>query len=926
LLSQSGGILGTGANWVWYSDAGYTLPVGTGAGATAGLVVNPLVTTTYYLRAEGGQSPCANITTGPSTGITIIVNKKSADPTSADASPSSVCEGNSVLLTISGGGGGSDESIAWYTGSCGGTLIGTGNNLLVTPAISTTYFGRYENAGPCNFNSICLQVNVNVTKNGTWLGLTSDWNNPANWCAGVPTTTTDVFIPLTGSGIYPVVSTATAMARNVNIDAGASVIVSGQTFQVSGKITNSGGIFNVINGTLELNGTGLPQNIAGSVFHTNTINNLRISNSSGVNITGFNDTLKLSGLLNFGTSNAVLNTNGNLTLLSSATRTASVGDMTNNGSNSGNDIIGNVTVERYIPNHAKAWQFLAVPTKGQTVNAAWQEGNTPLSNSNHPGYGTIITSNNPGAVALGFDVYTAPGPSMKSFDSASNGWIGIANPGIQIANQKGYMLFVRGDRSVTAFNQPATTTILRTTGKLYTTAAEAPPVTNLSAGTFESIGNPYASAIDFNKVTKTGGVQDLFYVWDPKLTSSAFSVYGLGAYQTIIGPGPGYTVIPGGGSYSGLNTMIESGQAFLVHAPFNAGSVSFTETCKTDGSYLVTRPTNTAIKQLRNNLYVISGGNPVLLDGTLSQFDAGFDNQVNDMDATKLFNTGENLSIVRDGKKLVADRRAEIQRTDTVYYNLGQLRIQQYQFEFIAANFSQNRLVAFLEDNFLHTSSVINLQDTTRIMFNVSNVPGSYAADRFRLVFQQLIPTPVTITSISANRNIDKSISINWKVENETNMQLYTVERSENGRDFTGIITAGPIVNNGGSASYSRKDLSPLAKDNFYRIMAQSMDGRIQNSAIVKLAPLKSKNGINIYPNPVIDKTIQLHFYEQPTGTYHLQLINNQGQTVFNGNLIISESNSVRSVLLTRELATGSYQLGIRYPDGSYRFLPVIIE
>ena len=751
---------------------------------------------------------------------------------------------------------------------------------------------------------------------GTWLGISNDWNTPMNWCGGVPTSLTNVIIPFLGSGIYPVVSSATAAANDIAIATGASVIVNNHTLQIAGTITNNG-VFTATNGTIELNGTGTAQNIAGSIFSGHTIKNLRISNSNGVNITGLNDTLKLSGVLKFGTDNAILNTNGNLTLLSTASGTASVGDMTNNAANSGNDIIGNVTVERYIPNHSKAWQFLAVPTKGQTVNAAWQEGNTPLSNSTHPGYGTIITSNIPGAVSLGFDVYTPPGPTMKTYDSATNGWVGIGSPGIQIANKKGYMLLVRGDRSVTTSGQPATTTILRTNGKLYTSGIEAPPVTSLNAGTFESIGNPYASAIDFNKVTKTGGVQDLFYVWDPKLTSSTYSAYGLGAYQTVIGPDPEYTVVPGGGSYSGSNTMIESGQAFLVHAPLSAGSVSFTESCKVDGSYLVTRPSNATVKQLRNNLYVLAGGNPVLLDGTLSQFDNAYSNEVDEMDATKLNNTSENLGILRDGKKLVVERRADMQRTDTIFYNLGQVRVQQYQFEFIAANLGQTPFAAFLEDSYLHTSTMVSLQDTTRILFTVVNVPGSYAPDRFRLVFQQLVPTPVTFTSIAANRNSDKSIAINWKVENEMNMQQYTVERSEDARNFNGIITVDPLVNNGGNAIYLKNDISPLAKDNFYRIKALSFGGQVQYSSIVKVAPVKSTPGISVYPNPVTGNTVQLEFIGQPVGRYDLVLIYSNGVQQKLSPIQLNAGLSNRSVLLPQALASGIYLLKLITPAGN---------
>ena len=110
---------------------------------------------------------------------------------------------------------------------------------------------------------------------------------------------------------------------------------------------------------------------------------------------------------------------------------------------------------------------------------------------------------------------------------------------------------------------------------------------NIPADQFTPLGNPYASAIDFNKIVKTGAVQDVFYLWDPKLAS-------LGAWQTFIGMGTSYFVIPGGGSYTGGNTNIESGQAFLVRAVGSPGTLTFEENNKVNGSFLVARSTDQA--------------------------------------------------------------------------------------------------------------------------------------------------------------------------------------------------------------------------------------------------------------------------------------------------------------------------------------------
>ena len=50
---------------------------------------------------------------------------------------------------------------AWYSGSCGGSKIGTGDSLAVTPLTTDTYYVRAE--GGCD-TSACKNVTVSVTK------------------------------------------------------------------------------------------------------------------------------------------------------------------------------------------------------------------------------------------------------------------------------------------------------------------------------------------------------------------------------------------------------------------------------------------------------------------------------------------------------------------------------------------------------------------------------------------------------------------------------------------------------------------------------------------------------------------------------------------------------------------------------------------
>ena len=130
----------------------------------------------------------------------------------------------------------------------------------------------------------------------------------------------------------------------------------------------------------------------------------------------------------------------NLVLKSVSTGTAVVSQVTGTLSNA-----TNVTVERYIPaNSERAWRLLSVPTIGQTINAAWQEGQTNSTN-NTPGYGTIITSAT-ATPGTGYDLQQISS-SLLTYNSGSNAWSQPSSTFNALATTSGYFLYIRGDRS-----------------------------------------------------------------------------------------------------------------------------------------------------------------------------------------------------------------------------------------------------------------------------------------------------------------------------------------------------------------------------------------------------------------------------------------------------------------------------------------------
>jgi len=176
MLSASGGTAGTGSNLVWYTGS----CGGTMIGMGPSIWVNPTSTTTYYVGREGG---CGTPTSCAS--VTVTVDPDAMAPTSASASPSTICAGQSTTLSASGGTAGTGSSLVWYSGSCrGGTPVGTGSSITVSPTSTTTYYVRRE--GGCGAPTNCASVTVTVNTNST--APTSASASNSTICAGQSTT------------------------------------------------------------------------------------------------------------------------------------------------------------------------------------------------------------------------------------------------------------------------------------------------------------------------------------------------------------------------------------------------------------------------------------------------------------------------------------------------------------------------------------------------------------------------------------------------------------------------------------------------------------------------------------------------------------------------------------------------------------------
>ena len=318
-------------------------------------------------------------------------------------------------------------------------------------------------------------------------------------------------------------------------------------------------------------------------------------------------------------------------------------------------------------------------------------------------------------------------------------------------------------------------------------------------------------------------------------------------------------------------------------------------------------------------------GTPLLADGVLNNFDNSYSNGVDGKDARKATNTSENLSVKVAGKLLAIERRQMPAQNDTIFFNLSGVKAQAYRFELMASNLDAGGVQGYLEDTYLQTKTPLDMTGTTTVDFTVVNVPGSYAGDRFRIVFTTTpaVVLPVTFTHVKAYRQA-AHINVEWKVENEMNIKSYNVEKSADGIHFTTLTVKAATGNGTGSASYQVTDDHPVTGYNYYRIRSNSGDGKISLTQVVKALMGTLKQDIAIYPNPITDGMIHLQFMNEPAGKYGIRLLNKLGQVILRKEVTRMDGSSTELIQWDYNLAHGMYQLEVTKPDGTVKNLNVM--
>jgi hypothetical protein len=638
---------------------------------------------------------------------------------------------------------------------------------------------------------------------------------------------------------------------------------------------NSGGIFTATGGS-----TTFSQGTAQAINNNNTTTpvtfyDMKLSGGSATKTLGGTGKFKISstGSIAFTTTSTILAAGtAILTLSSDASGSSTVKVLL-----SGNSITGTVNVERYLSggaSYSRGYRLLSSPVSVSS-------GSLIIPNLSYIKNSVYLSGT--GGSTNGFDVSGNPTlyfyrenlkPSSVNFTAGNYRGVSKINTGssFTIDNDpgtfglpagNGFLFFFRGNRatnattSTTAIADPVTLTSTGylnqgsitvnhwtgtpTTGKLLYT----PTTGNTLIRGYNLVGNPYASSIDWDLVTKTN-IGNTIYVYNPKLKVYATYIAGTNGQGTNFN-GP-----------TGTADIIPSGQGFFVVASNANAALTFTEANKVSSQVI---SSTLSLASAADSLDVPRYLRIELFKDSLNKEDVlvFFKNNaqttysVNEDAQYLKGNSIVNISTrSSDNVNLAINQQAFPQKRQIIPLNVTITTNGIYKLNMPDIKNIPSMYDVWLLDNYKKDSLDVKNNPSYSFIASVTDT-NSFGSKRFSLMLRPNPSLTVHLLSFTGTKTATQ-VKLAWTAENESSYTRYILERSIDGGKKFNMLDSLTSANLG---VYNDLDPNPVKGQNIYRLKQIDLTGNISYSSIVPIMYADNvvnnitANLISVYPNPV---------------------------------------------------------------------------
>ncbi|RYE23985.1 MAG: T9SS type A sorting domain-containing protein [Sphingobacteriales bacterium] len=836
---------------------------------------------------------------------------------------------------------GSTDGTVTYNSSSGSQKVFTGGD-----ASFGTFSGNYQNlaftgAGTKVVTGGALTVSGDMLTTGTTTPL-------VDFASNNPTVT------ITGS----------VLGSGGTITQGSgSITVNGTTFQnTGGTMTLGTGVLTFNGSTFTNTGTFTPGagrinfSRSGAVSLTTTtpvvFQDVAFNNGNTKTLTSGNFQVGSTGVATLSGS-TTLASGGNLTILSTAAGSGRIAVMP-----AGSSITGDVNVQRFFQGSStslskRGYRLISSPVYAATVltykvfslnyllNTAYVSGaagggfNTPSgTNPTLYLYREDITPTTFAGFTTGNFKGVAKINNTNAYEIGTQKWLtktNTADTTVTIPVGNGLFFFYRGDKTNNStqsgtkvtlpFDYPEDGTFTqtgllnqgtinvrlwhKTTTALAFTTVNSPSPGNADVKGFCLVGNPYASAINWEKFNRNSTVarssiygggfpaaatsQSTIWVFNP--TTKQYDTY-IQKSGTIVSGDTTININPGIATGSASN-MIASGQGFFIRATSASQTLSFRENAKTTAQpvasgtlQLMSLPVEFAANEpdplLRLKLIKDSvSTDEVVLSfnkNTTPDFKAGEDAE--DMGGTGALVSLSTLS--PDSVKLAINKLPlpNIKKKVEVSLLATATASGIYKIALTELRDMPDYYEIWLTDKF--TGDSLDMHNNTVYTFNINkDIPATLDQDRFNLIIKYNTKASISAAGFDGIKT-NNGIKLTWNTEGTIKYSKFTLEKSNDGKHYESLTTVRPAKSN----NYSFLDRDPDKGRNFYRLNAESENEEIWSKQLIiyysdkKDMSLAGSN-LSVFPNPVTDQVNTLITNENTQGTnYTINIINTAGAII----------------------------------------------
>lgn len=366
-------------------------------------------------------------------------------------------------------------------------------------------------------------------------------------------------VPTTYNSLEVISNTAKTLNADLNVTGNFLFSGSTNSLDVNGNTINVGGNFTHSSGTIDFESSGSKVIFNNSSAATQVVSgaavtrfyDLEIDNPGGsVSFTSFkrviNDLIMTNGNCNSNTDRLILTSDANATAaIAAITNTANV------------SFSGSMVVEKFIDDMFLDGGFGGSPVGGPVMS---YDLSSPVSNSTVNDWDNEMYLSGIGDYdgiggPAGVDGTTPAGfNSMYTYAETTNTFVTVTGSGTSLAVAKGYQILMADDQGNSQWNAKTIDTRgLPNYGDITLSGLTRTAGQGLG---WHLVGNPYASAIDYNLTTKTN-VSNNVYFTDQGNYSNWFTTFG----DRILPAHQGFYLEANSGSIGGR-------------------SVKFTESCK----------------------------------------------------------------------------------------------------------------------------------------------------------------------------------------------------------------------------------------------------------------------------------------------------------------------------------------------------------